>query len=284
MAKGRQARLRGNAQKAAAKGNTKKAENLRARARYGTKNPRLMAKQMAYESLRKSQQGIREFEKDPSQFGMTEAERQGMVGESMAAAGQAAAAQQAGMARQGMGQGGFQAGYMQNAARQLGAAPSQAAAQASQQARMLSEAKIGAEQAKRYAAADSASAGLDEVFRKRLAARQQTMADIQGAAKASKDTAEAGGAAVGAVLAAGSDIRIKEDVERVGTSPSGIPVYHFRYIGGPELFEGAMAQDLLETHPESVTVGANGYYRVSYSDIDVEFRQVDKAERLAVKE
>lgn len=280
MAKGRQARLRGKAQKAAAKGKTKRAENLRARARYGTKNPRLIAKQMAYESLRKSQQGIREFEKDPSQFGMTEAERQGMVGESMSAAGQAAAAQQAGMARQGMGQGGFQAGYMQNAARQLGAAPSQAAAQASQQARMLSEAKIGAEQAKRYAAADTAKADLDEVFRKRLAARQQTMSDFGTAAEAAKDVAE-GAAAAGFVA---SDIRIKEDVERVGTSPSGIPVYHFRYIGGPELFEGAMAQDLLETHPESVTVGANGYYRVSYSDIDVEFRQVDKAERLAVKE
>ena len=280
MAKGRQARLRGKAQKAAAKGKTKRAENLRARARYGTKNPRLIAKQMAYESLRKSQQGIREFEKDPSQFGMTEAERQGMVGESMSAAGQAAAAQQAGVARQGMGQGGFQAGYMQNAARQLGAAPSQAAAQASQQARMLSEAKIGAEQAKRYAAADTAKADLDEVFRKRLAARQQTMSDFGTAAEAAKDVAE-GAAAAGFVA---SDIRIKEDVERVGTSPSGIPVDHFRYIDSPQLHEGAMAQDLLETHPESVTVGANGYYRVSYSDIDVEFRQVDKAERLAVKE
>jgi hypothetical protein len=280
MGKGRQERLRSGAQKAAAKGKTKKAEMMRARARYGTKNPRVIAKQMAYESLRKSKQGIREFEKDPSQFGMTEAERQGMVGESMAAAGQAAAAQQAGMARQGMGQGGFQAGYMQKAARQLGAAPSQAAAQASMQARMLSEAKIGAEQAKRYAAADVAKADLDEVFRKRLAARQQTMSDVGAGAEAFKDVAE-GAAAAGLVS---SDIRLKEDVERVGTSPSGIPVYHFRYIDSPELFEGAMAQDLLETHPESVTVGANGYYRIFYSDIDVEFRQVDKVERLAVKE
>ena len=192
MAKGRQARLREKAQKAAAKGKTKKAEMLRTRARYGTKNPREIAKKMAYESLRKSERGIREFEKDASQFGLTEAERQGMVGESLAAAGQAAAAQQAGRARQGMGQGGFQAGYMQQAARQLGAAPSQAAAQASQQARMLSEAKIGAEQAKRYAAADTAKADLDEVFRKRLAARQQTMADIQGGAKAAGTVAKAG--------------------------------------------------------------------------------------------
>ena len=83
------------------------------------------------------------------------------------------------MARQGMGQGGFQAGYMQQAARQLGAAPAQAAAQASMQARALSEAKI-------QNAAQKTQDDLDEVFRKRLAARKQTMSDIQGAAKATQ--------------------------------------------------------------------------------------------------
>lgn len=143
---------------------------------YGTANPRKIAKMITMEQLGK-------FQKDPSQFGMTESDRQRMVGESMQAAGQASAAQQAGMARQGMGQGGFQAGYMQQAARQVGAAPSQAAAQASMRARELGEAKI-------LAKSQELQGRLDEVFRKRLAAQQQTMSNIQG-------TAEAAGAAAG---------------------------------------------------------------------------------------
>ena len=151
---------------------------------YGTKNPRKIAKSMAYEQLSK-------FKKDPSQFGISETERQRMVGEAMQASGQAAAAQQAGMARQGMGQGGFQAGYMQQAARQLGEAPSQAAAQASMQARALSEAKI-------QNAAGKVQSDIDEVFRKRLAARQQTMADVRNVAAAAKDITSIGKEPAGA--------------------------------------------------------------------------------------
>ena len=146
------------------------------RKQYGTADPRAIAKQITYEQLGK-------FQKDPSQFGMTESDRQRMVGESMQATGQAAAAQQAGMARQAAGQGGFQAGYMQQAARQVGAAPSQAAAQASMRARELGEAKIQAK-------SQELQGRMDEVFRKKLAAQQQTMSNIQG-------VAEVGGAVAG---------------------------------------------------------------------------------------
>ena len=162
---------------------------------YGTKNPRKVAKQMAYERLAK-------FKKDPSQFGLSQAERQGMVGEAMSAAGQAAAAQQAGMARQGMGQGGFQAGYMQQATRQLGAAPAQAAAQASMQARALSEAKI-------QNAAQQTQDDIDEAFRKRLAARQQTMSDFRNVSGGLKDLTEAGKNVMGGA-ALGQEIKSKQ--------------------------------------------------------------------------
>jgi hypothetical protein len=143
---------------------------------FGTRNPRKLAKQMAYENLAK-------MRKDPSQFGLSQADRQQMVGEAMGAAGQAAAAQQAGMARQGMGQGGFQAGYMQQAARQIGDAPSKAAAEASMRARQLSEAKIAQ-------AAGETQRRLDEVFRKRMAARQATVADLQAGTEAATAIAE----------------------------------------------------------------------------------------------
>lgn len=71
-----------------------------------------------------------------------------------------------------------------------------------------------------------------------------------------------------------SDRRLKENIELVGDS-NGIPVYHFNYTGQPERFEGVMAQDILETHPDAVTM-CDGYYAVDYSRIGIEMREVVK--------
>ena len=153
----------------------------------GVKDPRKLAKAMAYDDIRKSQRDERRFKQDPQQFGLTQAERQGMVGESMAAAGQAAAAQQAGMARQGMGQGGFQAGYMQQATRQLGAAPAQAAATASMEGRKLGEAKIAQKGLGIEAGKLSAAAGLEQARTAKLEAQENKRQNI----KTGVDTATA---------------------------------------------------------------------------------------------
>ena len=71
-----------------------------------------------------------------------------------------------------------------------------------------------------------------------------------------------------------SDIRLKEKIERVGTSPSGIPIYEFNYKGQPFRYRGAMAQDLLETHPEAVGT-RDGHYTVDYNMIDVDMVQIN---------
>jgi len=68
-----------------------------------------------------------------------------------------------------------------------------------------------------------------------------------------------------------SDIRLKTDIKSIGTSPSGIPMYQFKYVWGDEVYQGAMAQDLLETHPHAVVMKPNGYYGVNYDEIDVDF-------------
>lgn len=75
-------------------------------------------------------------------------------------------------------------------------------------------------------------------------------------------------------MAAGSDIRIKEDIVHTGESPSGIPMYEFNYIGDSRRYRGTMAQDLLDTHPQAVTIGSNGYYAVYYDQIDVPFEPI----------
>ena len=71
-----------------------------------------------------------------------------------------------------------------------------------------------------------------------------------------------------------SDLRLKDDVQRVGTTVFGLPLYHFKYIGAPETYEGVMAQDVLQVMPSAVSAGADGYYRVNYGALGTSMRQV----------
>jgi hypothetical protein len=61
-----------------------------------------------------------------------------------------------------------------------------------------------------------------------------------------------------------SDRRLKENIERIGQTDTGTPVYKFNYIGQKQTHIGYMAQDLLETQPDAVHKGSDGYYRVRY--------------------
>lgn len=72
----------------------------------------------------------------------------------------------------------------------------------------------------------------------------------------------------------GSDVRIKTDIEQVGTTVYGLPLFHFRYVDGQERFEGVMAQDVLEVMPDAVSVGENGFYRVNYRKLGIAMRPV----------
>tara|TARA_R100000742_G_C4277646_1_gene99715 strand:+ start:1290 stop:2432 length:1143 start_codon:yes stop_codon:yes gene_type:complete len=68
-----------------------------------------------------------------------------------------------------------------------------------------------------------------------------------------------------------SDIRMKENIVEIGTSPSGIPIYTFNYKGNNKKWSGTMAQDLIGLEKyNAVFVAENGYYAVDYSKIDVE--------------
>tara|TARA_R110002012_G_C11525896_1_gene599987 strand:- start:112 stop:711 length:600 start_codon:yes stop_codon:yes gene_type:complete len=67
-----------------------------------------------------------------------------------------------------------------------------------------------------------------------------------------------------------SDARLKENINKIGNSKNGIPIYEFNYIGGSNRYSGAIAQDLLEINPSVVTMDKkSGYYKVDYSNIDV---------------
>ena len=71
-----------------------------------------------------------------------------------------------------------------------------------------------------------------------------------------------------------SDVRLKTDIEQVGTTVYGLPLYHFRYKTGPERFEGVMAQDVLEVMPDAVVTGEDGHYRVNYRRLGIRMSRV----------
>jgi hypothetical protein len=73
-----------------------------------------------------------------------------------------------------------------------------------------------------------------------------------------------------------SDKRLKENIILVGKSPNGINIYQFNYIETEGLYEGVIAQDLLNTPFEGVVSSdENGFYKVDYSKIDVELKKIN---------
>jgi hypothetical protein len=74
--------------------------------------------------------------------------------------------------------------------------------------------------------------------------------------------------------AAASDIRLKEDITRVGTTHLGLPLYQFRYKGMPQVWEGVMAQDVEIMHPYAIKPLPYGYKAVDYASLGLTMRQV----------
>lgn len=79
---------------------------------------------------------------------------------------------------------------------------------------------------------------------------------------------------LGPTTVAISDARLKTDIKHVGTAGNGLPLYHFRYAGQSQTYEGVMAQDVLTHTPEAV-VDLGGYYGVNYGMLGLEMRAVD---------
>ena len=80
-----------------------------------------------------------------------------------------------------------------------------------------------------------------------------------------------GMSAAGMYGAAQSDMRLKEDIELLGQSPSNINIYSFKYKGKEGNYEGVMAQEV----PWASFEDENGYLMVDYSKLDVDFRRLN---------
>ena len=78
---------------------------------------------------------------------------------------------------------------------------------------------------------------------------------------------------IGGMIAA-SDRSLKENIKKLGKSPSGIGIYKFNYIGNAKKYIGTMADDVMKVMPEAVVTMANGFLGVNYNLIDVQFKEV----------
>ena len=67
-----------------------------------------------------------------------------------------------------------------------------------------------------------------------------------------------------------SDRRMKHSYSVIGKSGSGINIYQFSYLGSDDVYQGVMADEV----PMAAVLGNDGFYRVDYSKIDVEFKKL----------
>ena len=73
-----------------------------------------------------------------------------------------------------------------------------------------------------------------------------------------------------------SDSRLKKNIRRVGKSPSGIPIYEFEYKNKTRFGKGTFRGVLAEQAPRrAVKVSSNGYKKVDYGMLDVDFERVN---------
>lgn len=71
-----------------------------------------------------------------------------------------------------------------------------------------------------------------------------------------------------------SDIRLKEDIRRVGTNQLGLGVYQYRYKGMDGVWEGVMAQEVEVMHASAIRPLPYGYKAVDYARLGLELKRV----------
>jgi len=101
--------------------------------------------------------------------------------------------------------------------------------------------------------------------------KMQNAAEMAKAAQTAATFEAVGGIAQSAI---GSDRKLKKNIKLIGNSPSGLKIYAFEYIDkifGEGRFQGVMSDEIPQ---EAVIKHQDGYDRVNYSKLDVEFKQI----------
>lgn len=73
-----------------------------------------------------------------------------------------------------------------------------------------------------------------------------------------------------------SDIRLKNIIEKIGQSKNGVNIYKFTYKSDKSntVYQGVIAQELIGTKYENALHMENGFYKVDYSKIGIQFKTI----------
>ncbi len=86
-------------------------------------------------------------------------------------------------------------------------------------------------------------------------------------------TAFGGGAGAGALIGLLSDLRLKENIVKIGELPSGLNLYRWDWtkegkkLAVNQMPIGVIAQEAQKSFPDAVTAGIDGYLRVNYKEL-----------------
>jgi hypothetical protein len=72
-------------------------------------------------------------------------------------------------------------------------------------------------------------------------------------------------------VTAPSDIRLKCDITKLTQLDNGLSLYRFRYLWDDTFYVGVMAQEVERIVPEAVVRGSDGYLRVDYGRLGLQF-------------
>lgn len=121
--------------------------------------------------------------------------------------------------------------------------------------------------------ADSPYLHVWNVFKEEIAESEIISASVSGLSQVVTTTSFSGGG--GGLIIAPSDIRLKENIEKISVSDSGINIYKFNFIGEDITYQGVIAQELINTEFEKALIIEDDFYKVDYSQIDVEFKKLN---------
>jgi hypothetical protein len=69
---------------------------------------------------------------------------------------------------------------------------------------------------------------------------------------------------------------LKHDVAWLGWLDNGLGLYRFAYNGSTKPYVGVIAQEVQAVRPDAVTRGADGYLRVHYEKLGVQFQSYEQ--------
>jgi len=69
-----------------------------------------------------------------------------------------------------------------------------------------------------------------------------------------------------------SDMALKHDIVLLGRLANGLGFYRFAYNGSDQIYVGVLAQEVQEVMPEAVVRGQDGYLRVHYDKLGLNFQ------------